>query len=98
MPSSVRLREGYSGKDVVFVYLSMDATDSDWKGSWEKALLTGYEHNYLILNASSSSLIKENKVRYIPRFFLFGKDGKLIHDNAPAPETDEIRKLIDEAL
>lgn len=98
MPSSVRLREGYSGKDVVFVYLSMDATDSDWKGSWEKALLTDYEHNYLILNASSSSLVKENKVRYIPRFFLFGKDGKLIHDNAPAPETDEIRKLIDEAL
>jgi len=44
---------------------------------------------------SSSAFSKEYHIDGVPRYMLFGKDGKLIEANAPAPHDKKLRELID---
>jgi thiol-disulfide isomerase/thioredoxin len=97
MPASERLRKDYQSKPVSFVYLSIDSDFDNWKKA-NQAEDLGKQLSYLLVNGNQSQLAQVLKLDAIPRYLLIGKDGQIIHYNAPPPGSSEIKKLIDQVL
>ncbi|KAA6337468.1 Thiol:disulfide interchange protein TlpA [termite gut metagenome] len=97
IPNMKELEEKYTGKDVVFLGVSIDdPKDYDkWKVFLVEEQLSGIQ---IFAGADRVNITKPYKINAIPRFMLFGKDGKIISTDAPRPGTAEIRDLIDDAL
>ncbi len=96
MPFSLKMQEHFKGKDVVFVYMSSDRNPEAWKKAIEALKITG-EH-YLLNNKVYSERNKVVKVRYIPRYMMYDKNGNLVTDNAPRPSSPKSTQMIEELL
>lgn len=96
-PSEKKLMQKYP--DVTFLFLSIDKSNS----AWQKAMaqyneILNKENSFLLIKSDKDELLKEINVSTIPRFVLFGKDGKIINANAPRPSSTEIETLIEKYL
>ncbi|MEG2370174.1 MAG: TlpA disulfide reductase family protein [Alistipes sp.] len=98
MPASKQLRNDYKSKDVVFVYLAFNDKDAAWRGAIPKAELDLVEHNYLVTNPRTSAMVEKLKLKTIPRYLLYDKSGHLVNENAPRPESQEIRAALNRYL
>ena len=98
LPKARNLREKYKEKKVVFIYLAKDDENSSWSKTIEKFELNYLAENYFILNSKGSKMIEELEIKTIPRYLLFDRAGRLIHENAPGPGSDEIRNLFNTYL
>jgi thiol-disulfide isomerase/thioredoxin len=94
MPASKKLIERYSGKNLVYVYLSIDTDFSKWAKAARDERVDSYQYSYIIGNSKDSKFLKELKVDAIPRHLLFDKNGKLVVANAPAADAEEIDSLL----
>lgn len=95
MPASHRLRERYEGKDVVFVYLSIDQSEEAWKQCLPQVGLDSLDDNYLVLNSRTSKIMKEElRIKSIPRYLIYNREGRLVNDNAPRPSDKRIENLL----
>lgn len=45
-----------------------------------------------------SDIAKVYEIKGIPRFMVFGKDGKIVNTDAPRPSDPELKELIDTEL
>ncbi|HVG42248.1 MAG TPA: TlpA disulfide reductase family protein, partial [Chitinophagaceae bacterium] len=97
MPASERLRKDYKSRPVSFIYLSIDSDFDNWRKANQSEHLES-QLSYLLVNGNQSQLAQVLKMETIPRYLLIGKDGQIIHYNAPPPDGNEIRKLIDQVL
>lgn len=98
MPSSHKLRDEYKGKNIIFVYLAYNDKLNSWKGILNSVNLAEYKNNYLITNSRKSRYLMSLNVETIPRFLLFDKKGKLIHKNAPKPDSKEIQTIFNKYI
>jgi thiol-disulfide isomerase/thioredoxin len=98
MPFSRKLSEEYKNKDVVFLYVSIDTDFEKWKNASEKEKLASHENNVLALNYPEATFFKELQLKTIPRYLIYDKNGKLVHKNAPSPESNEIREELNKYL
>jgi len=94
MPYSRTLQKDYRDRNITFVYFSTDIDKSKWIKASKHEKIYDYEHNYLILNHKQSNLKNELKINTIPRYLLYDKNGKLLLKEAPGPDSDNIRSLI----
>ncbi|MCW5909670.1 MAG: TlpA family protein disulfide reductase [Cyclobacteriaceae bacterium] len=90
--ASEKLKMRYKGKDIIFLYLSIDSDPVKWKNASKKYKL---ENSYLVENRFSPVLTNDLKVISIPRYFLFGKYGEIVHSNAPRPDDQALFHLIE---
>jgi len=97
MPASVKLREEFKDKPVVFIYLSKDEEYEAWIRSAGKYNLL-IPASFIIQNQYTSNMLEELEIKSIPRYLLYDQSGNLIHKNAPGPEGQEIRKLFTSLL
>lgn len=98
MPAAKKLREQFKGKDVVFIYLAINDTMQDWRravGSCETDYLG---ENYRILNSEDSRFLREIKHTKIPHMLLYDRTGKLVDRDAPRPEDEQIKDMINRLL
>lgn len=98
MPSSVKLRNNYSNKNVSFIYISIDDNLEKWRDAVQNENLLLYENNFLVLEPKESLFLKELKIIAIPRYLLYDKKGNLIHTNAPNPDSKELIEIINKNL
>lgn len=96
-PSEKKLMQKYP--NVAFVFLSIDKSNS----AWQKAMaqyndILNKENSFLLIKSDKDEFLKEINVSSIPRFVLFGKDGKIIDLDAPRPSNTEIETLIEKHL
>lgn len=98
MPASEKLRQEYNGKPVAFVYLSIDQKYTAWQNASREEKLGSYPLSYILLNPQEAALTKKIHLESIPRYLIIDKGGKMVHQNAPGPESDEIRKLLNKYL
>jgi thiol-disulfide isomerase/thioredoxin len=98
MPSSFELHEKYKKKDVVFLYISIDTDFEKWKMAINKVKLSTLENSFIAVNYPSASFYRELQLKTIPRYLIYDKTGKLVHRNAPSPDSKEIRNEIDKYL
>lgn len=94
MPASASLRKELEGKNVVFVYLSIDNNVSPWRVASAKEELNNLKDNFLVVNHRTSEFFKKYKLNEIPRYMIFDKTGNLINANAPRVESSEIGLLL----
>jgi len=88
MPHSLNMQKHFKGKDVVFLYLSSDRDANAWRNSVAQLKITG--ENYLVNGKVHNEYNNLFDVRYIPRYVLINKDGKVVDANAKRPSSSEI--------
>lgn len=97
-PASKELKEEYKDKAIIFLYLGYNDLPQEWQAkNKEHQLHSGNSHSYLIASPNAEWL-KKLQVKYIPRYLLYNKDGKLVNRNAPSPKNENIRAVLNELL
>jgi len=94
IPSLQSLEHDYSGKDIVFLSVSVDRVKEDWLEMVKDKKLGGVQ----LWADGWSQITKYYAIFGIPRFMLFSADGKVISNDAPRPSDPEIRVLFDAHL
>ncbi|HBB92541.1 MAG TPA: hypothetical protein DC042_12705 [Bacteroidales bacterium] len=91
------LKEEYSGKDIVFVYITNTSSPPD---TWDLYIPDVKGYHYRLTAEQTKHLYKRFDIKTIPRYMLIGKTGKLVNDNlgTGAHTNEELRKLFDEEL
>lgn len=82
-------KEKLKGKDVVYVFISMDAEKDRWEKAMEAEGVVN-DINLLISQAKDAKVLEGHKVMSIPRYMVIDKKGKLVSAHAPGYS----RKLI----
>ena len=92
------LANEYQDQEITFVYLSLDRNIDHWVSA-KKKYFSEERHQSYYIDSVNQVLIREVfGIKSIPRYLLYDKQGKLIHNNAPRPSSIEIRRLIDQYL
>ena len=94
IPASRKLKKLLKNQEIVFVYFSIDEDKNKWLKAIKEEKIKEYEHNYLILNHNASNLENKLKIKSIPRYLIYDKKGQLVNHNAPGPEKNQIRLLL----
>lgn len=97
-PYSQRLQKDYMEMGVVVIYLSIDENHKYWEQLVQKYDIAIPNRSFIVMNSEESKYLKELKVEFIPRYLLFDSNSELIHQNAPRPESSEIRTLLDSII
>lgn len=92
-PAFEALSKKYEGKDIVFVPISRDTRESDWK-----AYLENHHKELTQYNSQDLALKEDWCVMYIPRFIVIDKDFKIVDAYAPRPSEEAIVPLLDSLL
>lgn len=92
MESSGALKSFYKGKDIKFIYISIDKNKDDWKKACLEERLDS--NSFFFESFENSQFASVNRLNAIPRYMLIGKDGKTISADAPRPSDPELKKLI----
>lgn len=91
------LEKEYSGKLSV-VYISIDDYKSKWLQGVDRAGLKE-KNSFLSINPrKSKTLVEDWKVTSIPRFILMNKEGDILSENTPTPDSDQMRALINQHI
>lgn len=94
-PSYDALKKEYNEKDIVFIFISGDRDADKWKQAEIKEQLT---NSYLAQNYPHSKFFQDLELKSFPRYLMFDTKGQLVHERALGPDSDNIRKFIDELL
>lgn len=96
-PFSLELKNSLgkkAGKEIVFLYVSLDKTEDAWRKALEKLEIDGVQ--VIAPGDWNSKIAQFFQVQSIPRYIIIGKDGKVVDANAPRPSSKEIKaKLLD---
>ena len=96
VPYLVKLEKEMEGTDVVFIGVSLDEK-KDWQ-KWitvlDKEGMTGIQ---LFANGWSQ-IVKEYKIKGIPRFMVFDRNGNVVTIHAPRPSDPALKKLLEKVL
>jgi len=95
---SHQLQKKFKDSPVRFIYLSQDMAKSDWENSMKNYGLKNIADNYLMFFDAHSTISEFYKIRQIPKYIVYGKDGKLISSNAPYPSDPALEKTIRDNL
>ncbi len=96
MSYSSKLHNQYKGKDVVFVYLSSDATEGPWRANVAKYQLSG--DHYLMSKELQIDTEAQLNISGIPRYVLVNKEGEVVYKNARRPSDETLPQQIDRLL
>ena len=99
-PFSAEMHEKLSEKQkkkVVFLYISIDEQEENWKTAIEKLQIKG-EHGHSV-GGWDSEMARKFKISSIPRYMIIDPKGNIVLPDAPRPSNantfEEIIKLID---
>jgi thiol-disulfide isomerase/thioredoxin len=95
MPASAKLRADYKGRNIDFVYLSMDTNYENWINAAKAEGLINNSFSYVLLNMGASKELLALQIKTIPRYLIFNKKGDLVSKDAPAPGSPALKKLLD---
>jgi peroxiredoxin len=74
MKGAKEVREHFKGKDVAFVYVSMDADDAAWKDAIHKLDIGDAIHTH-VANGYNSETVKKYHLTTMPSYYLIDKEG-----------------------
>jgi|GEM_PF-1629325 len=97
-PASLALHEDYNDLGFEVVYLSIDKNNKFWESVVEKYHIAIPNRSFVVMNLEESEFLNKLNVDLIPRYLIFDKEGKLIHQNAPKPDSKELRVLLESLL
>lgn len=88
------LKPIYADKDVVFLYITRDQSESVWKDAIAKQEIDGVH-----LMGGGLPVFDVYKADGVPKYVLIGKDGKIVSADAPRPsEKERLMQMFDAEL
>ena len=96
IPHLVKLEKEMEGTDVVFIGVSVDEKKDHQK--WLETLDKEGLHGIQLFADGWSQIIKDYKIKGIPRFMVFGRDGKVVTIDAPRPSDPALKTLLENEL
>ncbi|GAB3827605.1 TlpA family protein disulfide reductase [Hymenobacter jeollabukensis] len=87
IPAATELKQKFAGRDVVFLYVSIDEREKDWQNMLAKRKLLGHGSVHLRAQGFNSATAKAYQINAIPAYFIIGRDGQLVADQAPRPSS-----------
>lgn len=91
LPYIKKLEKQYEGKNIVFISMSWDKVESEWRATIKKQHLTGVQ---LLAKGKDDPFLKAFAVTGIPRYILVDPNGNIIDYNTPRPsEKEKLQKL-----
>jgi len=96
IPSLIKLEKEMHGKDVVFIGVSVDEKKDHqkWLDVLDKEGLEGVQ----LFADGWSQIVKDYKIKGIPRFMVFDREGKVISIDAPRPSEPKLKELLEREL
>jgi thiol-disulfide isomerase/thioredoxin len=91
MPYSQKLVDELKSDSIMFAYISIDKDRNKW-GKKVSTLPQGKNVRQFYLG-HNENLIQEMEILSVPRYFLVNTHGQMISNNAPRPQSKEIREL-----
>ena len=98
VPISINLNEKYSNKNVVFIYVSIDETEEQWKQAICELDLDKVDNLFLVVNSKDNAVLKKMNINTIPRYMLYDSHGTLVNLNAPRPSSENIERELGKYL
>lgn len=96
MPHAKKIKEHFQGKDVVFLYVSIDEKEEAWKRGIEAMSISGIHTRTPGWKGEIAELYQ---IQSVPAYFLIDKKGKFVSDRTPRPsQSEELIKLIEGLL
>jgi thiol-disulfide isomerase/thioredoxin len=104
-PCIKQIKENKAFKDrltvennVEWVYLSIDTDKEKWlQRNKELSETLHFRNSYILIKGKKSALAKALQVSQIPRYVIFGNDGKVLMHSAPSPSnTTVFERMIDD--
>ncbi|WP_196888457.1 redoxin family protein [Aureivirga sp. CE67] len=86
--------EGYDEEEILFISISTDRNEFDWRNSISKK----DEPHFLIDPKFEKVLSEKLNIKTIPRFMMLDKEGKIIYSELPRPSNDSFDILIKNVL
>ena len=96
IPYLRKLEQQFAGKEVVFISLSLESGVDQWKKFLEKRGMQG--NQWIETAAFKSPFAKAYNVRFVPRFMVFDRKGRIVEVYAPRPSDPRLAVLIDSIL
>ena len=96
IPYLIKLEEEMRGKDVVFIGVSVDEKKDHqaWLDVLDKEGLEGIQ----LFARGWSQIVKDYKIKGIPRFMVFDRQGKVVTIDSPRPSDPRLKALLDAEL
>lgn len=96
-PALRKLHEEMHGTDVVIISVSVDEAKN--RDKWLQ-MITDEKLGGIQLFAGSwdTKISKDYKIKGIPRFMVFNKQGKVVTDDAPRPSDPSLKKMLETEL
>lgn len=94
LPYLKSLENEFSGKNIIFVGLSLDRREKEWKEAIKKYDLQSTQ----LLANSGDAFFKDYVVEGIPRYILLDPELKIVDFNAPSPDQYQILKELFQKL
>lgn len=79
-------------KDMVFIYISMDASVAAWKKAIQQDKIEGV--HVLADNATNGKLAKEYMIFGVPRYMIIDRKGNFLENNALRPSENQIYSIL----
>ena len=90
IPHLEELQEKYKGNDkIVFTSISIDQDTKAWRKMVSEQEMKGVQ--LLADGAWQSSIVRDYKIKGIPRFLLIDPNGDIVSANAPRPSSNRIK-------
>lgn len=96
LPYSIALKKKYP--ELCILFISSDFASNSWAHGVNNTGLKNMANNYLMFEIGQSTIQDYFKLKEIPRYVLYGKDGKLITDRAPHPSDPKLKDMIEQYL
>ena len=89
IPATTLLKQQFVGKDVVFLYISVDDKEADWKKALTTHPLASPNSVHTWAKGFESPTPSAYQIETIPAYLLIGRDGRIITSHAPRPSAGE---------
>ncbi|NLR80692.1 TlpA family protein disulfide reductase [Chitinophaga eiseniae] len=98
MPSSAKLQQLFAGKDISFVFLSLDQDPGQWRRAVGDYPFMNAGNSFVLMGSNQSSFVKQHRIHSIPRYILLRNNGQIISEDAPRPGDPQAAELINKHL
>lgn len=90
-PYSKKMHESLNEKEkknIVFLYISIDDKEENWKNAIQNLNLDGFEHGFSS-GGWGSQIVQKFKITGIPRYMIINKEGAVVKPDAKRPSNPE---------
>lgn len=97
IPYTEELKEKYP--QVVFMYISLDEHEEEWKKMIEKKKIKGTHFRINSVNKQDTDVLQKYHVDSVPTYFIIDKEGKLVSIDAPRPsDKKQLQQILNSLL